>query len=504
MAIFKDKLIKCEGCGRFYESSYPALIRIPKDKDLKPHVLNADIHFHTCPNCKKETFSPEGLVYIDDEWKTIIIGNTYTDAIYDRIDFSNEFMDYKFYVTDELWTQIDIINAIDYGFDPLALEFLKFDFKKLIELKYKNLTLDHVSYEFQEDGYGITLVYIVSDIKGKSYNKSKPVPYEIYNKYVDKIEKFKPGMDQGLISETYVRKLYSLARNLEIEDAKSSIHTLFIVSDLHDELSIAKIDSFNKNKFKEGDLVARIDNEKKNSRIQFGKIEKIITMSDYEYYSSINDLPTVIYKIKDLEFDCNFNSNIVLNNEELKDSLIHELEDHKFDLFMNSNIIIPIKVLSEDNTMGYFQYNLKDRIYFPIYLDKNDIKSKSIDLDYLSIHPMKDALDRFFTVCYPYSGIIINPDTDKFVLSINNVLEIITNHFMTNSDSMEYFLKNASEDEIEYIGIDSYNIINMVYNTEMGLDNIRKDLNLTEKEADQLLNSGYDKIQAILRSKLLM
>ena len=35
MAIFKDKLIKCEGCGRFYESSYPALIRIPKDKDLK-------------------------------------------------------------------------------------------------------------------------------------------------------------------------------------------------------------------------------------------------------------------------------------------------------------------------------------------------------------------------------------------------------------------------------------------------------------------------------------
>ena len=311
-------------------------------------------------------------------------------------------------------------------------------------------------------------------------------------------------MDQGVISETYVRKLYSLARNLEIEDAKSSIQTLFIVSDLHDELSIAKIDSFNKNKFIEGDLIAIIDNERKNSRIHFGRIEKIITMSDYEYYSSIKDLPTAIYKIKDSEFDCNFNSNIELNNEELKDSLIHELEDHKFDLFMNSNIIIPIKVLSEDNTMGYFQYNLKDMIYFPIYLDKNDIKSKSIDLDYLSIHLMKDALDRFFNVCYPYSGIIINPDTDKFVLSINNVLEIITNHFMTNSDSMEYFLKNASEDEIEYIGIDSYNIINMVYNTEKGLDNIRKELNLTEKEADQLLDSGYDKIQVILRSKLLM
>ena len=272
MAIFKDKLIKCEGCGRFYESSYPALIRMPKDKDLKPHVLNADIHYHTCPNCKEETFSPEGLVYIDDEWKTITIGNTYTDAIYDRMDFLKDFMDYKFYLTDELWTQIDIINAIDYGFDPLALEFLKFDFKKLIELKYKNLTLDHVSYEFQKDGYGITLVYIVSDIKGKSYNKSKPVPYEIYNKYVDKIEKFKPGMDQGMISETYVRKLYSLARNLEIEDAKSSIHTLFIVSDLHDELSIAKIDSFNKNKFMEGDLVAGIDNKKENSRIHFGRI----------------------------------------------------------------------------------------------------------------------------------------------------------------------------------------------------------------------------------------
>lgn len=142
MAIFKDKLIKCEGCGRFYESSYPALIRIPKDKDLKPHVLNADIHFHTCPNCKEETFSPEGLVYIDDEWKTITIGNRYPNAIYDRMDFLKDFMDYKFYLTDELWTQIDIINAIDYGFDPLALEFLKYDFKNLIESKNKNLSLE--------------------------------------------------------------------------------------------------------------------------------------------------------------------------------------------------------------------------------------------------------------------------------------------------------------------------------------------------------------------------
>ena len=117
---------------------------------------------------------------------------------------------------------------------------------------------------------------------------------------------------------------------------------------------------------------------------------------------------------------------------------------------------------------------------------------------------MKDALDRFFNVCYPYSGIIINPDTDKFVLSINNVLEIITNHFMTNSDSMEYFLKNASEDEIEYIGIESFNIIKKVYTTDIGLASIRNELNLTEKEADQLLDSGYDKIQTILKSKLLM
>lgn len=504
MAIFKDKLMKCEGCGRFYESSYPALIRIPKDKDLEPHVLNADIHFHTCPNCKEETFSPEGLVYIDDEWKTIIIGNRYPNAIYDRMDFLKDFMDYKFYLTDELWTQIDIINAIDYGFDPLALEFLKYDFKNLIESKNKNLSLEHASYDFEEDGYGINIEYVLKDIHGKSFDKVKPIPYEIYNKYVDKIEKFKPGMDQGVISETYVRKLYSLARNLEIEDAKSSIHTLFIVSDLHDELSIAKLDSFNKNKFMEGDLIAILDNEKMNSRIHFGRIEKIITMSDYEYYSSIKDLPTAIYKIRDREFDCNFNSNIVFNNEELKDSLIHELKDHKFDLFMNSNIIIPIKVLSEDNTMGYFQYNLKDRIYFPIYLDKNDIKSKNIDLNYLSIHPMKDALDRFFSVCYPYSGIIINPDTDKIVLSIHNVLEIITNHFMTNRDSMESFINNASQEEIEYIVVESFNIIKKVYTTDIGLESIRNELNLTEKEAGQLLDMGYDKIKAILRSKLLM
>ena len=53
------------------------------------------------------------------------------------------------------------------------------------------------------------------------------------------------------------------------------------------------------------------------------------------------------------------------------------------------------------------------------------------------------VLKYFFTVANQYDGIIINPDTDKFKLSIERLFRLITNRIMTNRDLMKDFIKNV-------------------------------------------------------------
>lgn len=508
MAIYRDRNIRCTKCNTIYEVEYPSFIRVPEDNNLKKELLSCDLHTHKCPNCQRDNFAPSPLLYVDDEKKIAIIADTYDEAVGNRIDLQEDFKEYKFYFAENPWVLADIINAIDYNLDPLVLEFIKYDGTKFFELKTKKYQVKNSFIDFSDDGYEFKLVIVVHDMDGQYDEKELTISSKMYNSYVDKVEKFKNGLDLSVISSTYVKKLYHLARNLEIDEAKSSTYEFLQCRDEYDDAVLAFVQSFNKGKFKVGDRVGLVEYDRHNNcSVAIYYVDKIIHMTDYEFISEINDLPVATYKVNDFELETELNHETELHNESLKEALENKFSDDNYDVLFDANVIVPMKLFADyddilDIRKVNVEYEENDKTYYSLYLDKSDIKDDLASSEL--IVNFKTVLKYFFTIANQYDGIVINPDTDKFKLSIDRLFRLITNRIMTNYDLMKNFIDNASDEEIAFIGEDKYNLIKKVYSTDIGLKAIREELNLTKEKADYMLDDGYARIQRIIKSNELM
>ena len=138
MAIYREKEIICPKCNTIYDAKYPTFISVPGDDELKADLVSADIHYHECPNCGHNEFSPSPSLYVDDEKQVVVINDNYEDAIFDRKELKEEFPNYKFYISEATYTTSDIINAIDNGVDPFVLEFIKYDGRRYFERNHKH------------------------------------------------------------------------------------------------------------------------------------------------------------------------------------------------------------------------------------------------------------------------------------------------------------------------------------------------------------------------------
>ena len=508
MAIYRDINIRCEKCNTIYEVEYPSFVRIPEDNNFKKELLSCKIHSHKCPNCQCDNFVPSPVIYCDDEKKIVIIGDTYDEAIGNRLELEEDFKGYKFYFAENPWLLTDIISAIDYNLDPLVLEFIKYDGIKYFELKTKKYQVENSFIDFSDEGYEMKLVLIVTDINGNQKEKELNITYKMYNNYVDKVERFKKGLDLSIISPVYVKKLYHLARNLEIDGAKESTYEFLQCRDEYGDAVLAFVQSFNKGKFKEGDRVGLVEYDRHNNcNVAIYYVDKIIHMTDYEYISEINDLPVATYKVNDFELETELDHKTELHNESLKEALENKFSDDNYDVLFDANVIVPMKLFADyddilDIRKVNVEYEENDKTYYSLYLDKSDIKDDLASSEL--IVNFKTVLKYFFTVANQYDGIVINPDTDKYKLSIDRLFRLITNRIMTNHDLMKDFIDNASSEEIAFIGEDKYNLIKRVYSTDIGLAAIREEFNLTKEKADYMLDDGYGRIKRIIKSNELM
>ena len=348
MAIYRDRNIRCTKCNTIYEVEYPSFIRVPEDNNLKKELLSCDLHAHKCPNCQRDNFAPSPLLYVDDEKKIAIIADTYDEAVGNRIDLQEDFKEYKFYFAENPWVLADIINAIDYNLDPLVLEFIKYDGTKYFELKTKKYQVKNSFIDFSDDGYEFKLVIVVHDMDGQYDEKKLTISSKMYNSYVDKVEKFKNGLDLSVISSTYVKKLYHLARNLEIDEAKSSTYEFLQCRDEYDDAVLAFVQSFNKGKFKKGDRVGLVEYDRHNNcSVAIYYVDKIIHMTDYEFISEINDLPVATYKVNDFELETELEHETELHNESLKEALENKFSDDNYDVLFDANVIVPMKLFAD-------------------------------------------------------------------------------------------------------------------------------------------------------------
>ena len=381
MAIYRDRNIRCTKCNTIYEVEYPSFIRVPEDNNLKKELLSCDLHAHKCPNCQRDNFAPSPLLYVDDEKKIAIIADTYDEAVGNRIDLQEDFKEYKFYFAENPWVLADIINAIDYNLDPLVLEFIKYDGTKYFELKTKKYQVKNSFIDFSDDGYEFKLVIVVHNMDGQYDEKELEISSKMYNNYVDKVEKYKKGMDQSVISSTYVKKLYHLARNLEIDEAKESSYEFLQCRDEYGDAILAFVQSFNDDKFKKGDKVGLVEYDKHNNcSVNICYVDKVIHMTDYEYYSEINDLPVATYKVNDMELKAEFHIENVLINDLFIYALKNNFKDIDYDVVFDARVLVPMKYdVDNDNSQGKvnFEYDEENKKYFSVYLEFSDVKNEN-------------------------------------------------------------------------------------------------------------------------------
>ena len=513
MAIYREKEIICPKCNTIYDAKYPTFISVPGDDELKADLVSADIHYHECPNCGHNEFSPSPSLYVDDEKQVVVINDNYEDAIFDRKELKEEFPNYKFYISEATYTTSDIINAIDNGVDPFVLEFIKYDGRRYFERNHKHCQAYNSYIEYSDDGYEMKLVVLYYDIKNHRKETSLTITSSLYNDYVNKLEELRKEADDSVISPIYVKKFYYLDKNSKIDEARGITYEFLQCRDEYDATTLAFVQSFNNGKFKEGEKVALVDyNGKNTAKIKICYVNKIIHMTDYEFYSEINDLPVATYKPTDMELESELDSETELHNELLKNELIAGFESKNYNALFNANVIVPMKfsLYEEDFFENQpdslkevnMEYNEEDKTYYSLYLEQEDIKNE--ELSSKIVVSFKSVLRKFFNIANEYDGIIINPDTDKFKISVYELFNLIANRIMTNHDLMKDFINNASNEEIAFIGEENYNLIKVVYSTNIGLPAIREKLNLTEDQAGYMLGDGYARIKRIIKSHELM
>lgn len=283
MAIYRKDDYKCENCGYYFTDNAVVFIRIPKD-DLKDKVLSHDIFDHKCPKCNYDNYVPTRFEYIDDNKKIAIISATYEAAILDRIDIKKEFPNYQIFISETPFITSDIINAIDNNLDPLTLEFIKYHATKYINHKAKNYQVED-SYILYKDEYEFKMVAIVSDCYGNYDEIEIPISDKMYNDYSNRLERFKGGMDKSIISPTYFDKLYLLERNSQIEESKKKIIKLVACLDKDGNLLLAT----SNNDYNYGD---KVELPYADETVPC-TVERVITMTDYEYYDFVARLPFV-------------------------------------------------------------------------------------------------------------------------------------------------------------------------------------------------------------------
>ena len=506
MANYRYEEIKCEACGNIFEYENYFFIRVPEDNELKQDLVTRELYKHRCPNCNHETYKSYPLIYVDDDKKYVLVGDEYESYLAIKDELKESFEGYNLFNAYRDVQLSEMIRLIDKDYSPYACELLKYVAIRKFEKYFKKNRLPYIVLasmaEVINDELSIEVVY--KDLNDKLHAKQKVISYHSYNKAYDFLDTKYQGSDISIFNYDYIRKLNILNKNDNIDEIKSCEYEFLLVSTPSNDTMLMFVQSFNNGKFKEEDIVVSTYYDKHDNCILIpGYVRKVIHMTDFEFPYEINDLPVATYKRKDLDLTTSKSSNEVLGNNELASLLKKGLDSkEEYDKVFNSNYIIPMiaEELSDQMDANFKLVVNGDDRYLAVYTDQDEVKSD--DLCVKLIHTFNDMLKIFF-----YEGtldeIMLNPDTDNVILSVDKIFNILTNRIMTNSDLFKEALNTFNEKEISFIGYEKYNKIRKIYFENKNPKMIMEEDNLTAKEIDYYLSDGYSRIKRILRSRLI-
>lgn len=491
----------CEKCGKEFDAE----IYTSVDESLRSEVLSLDIYKHTCPHCHESSINLTPLCYSDNEKQFMILLNNYLELENTKndylkqasifSDFSKLFKEFQIVgVTNprELVEAIVILeNKLDYRMTKVLIKIVESEFIDYM----KNEGLDYVhygSYLMYDEANNLNIEFLV-DNQGEKGTFMVPLDdykelYEnIYNNYYDELYK----IDSLIFNSDTARKFVNfIGADEEIKKSRIKL-ALCICEDGY--FIYSNILNYNFNKYKEGDILCVCYNDEYLKV----KIVKLIDETIEKSFVDPTEIATTMWLYEPKILNQTGDDIDDLDNSELLNGLkIFTENDYNItyfpdELVMTSDVIaakMVENIKNDDQILAFDVRTIEDRKYMCVYLDKNHLPQNNDDYKIFSFN---DTIEFIISNPDSFNGVIINPDDEEIILDIKTLSFYKRNRYMSDPKRMINLLEHLTEDEIEYMTKESYDVICKVYFEDKTPVEIAVEMNKKESEIHKLLGEGY-------------
>lgn len=485
--------IPCPCCGEDIKFEIFDSVNVTDDPKLKERVLTLDVFRTHCDKCGKERIINYPMLYHDMynnfmvylaqeediiEWQYMMSPKSLINTFHGR----DVILGYTRRGVTSLMDFISKINILDKGLDDRIIEIIKKDCLNFVKEKRKKEKNRHkLLYTVIEQIPESDDLLFVLTFEHENESECYVIDQQRYSFYNNKYWEQLQYIDDVLIDEEMITKFIHDAKMYFKGMYQTDMKKLYCVYDTDDKfhLCLESIDLYQNIKL---DDTVIIDVDGYNIK---GKVVKIVEKSYYQLPKWGGHWDRIVAVIQQLDLKTMLDSDAMINDDKLKVAIKKHMIDKELGAYgnllgvLNDSIVIMTfnavtdhldidKILSL-GVGGIFTSDMKfekvlvdvnDKTYIPIYTSDDELCAKD------RLTKMKYSFRQVLEIARFSSnihGLIINPNTDKFILDNEeirkfdkymktfkcDVIDINSNKF-TISINMEEIKKRILKENVKY------------------------------------------------------
>ena len=510
MSLEQRRQIQCEECGQVFDVTVFDSINVSINPELKEKVISGEIYCFECPHCHHVHHISYPFLYHDMEHRFMIkqgptgeLMNYFEEMKNNKLsatfpELMGEYTNIGVTSYSDLLSKIAILEkGLDFKVATICQAIMKTQVSKFAKEKKQEQVVDSF-YIIERDKLTLLIQlqsleddekvrFIPLELKEEFYNEIK----ETHSENLKKLYPFFFDEEQAI--------KYMMTDLDKIDELEKDTYEIVLAYTSNGSYFVTYVPKFNEGKFKQNDVILVM----KDKSLAKMRIKSISKMNSFEMPLALYNMPVVVRSVEDITLTASGNSNDVIDNKALKEMLIkfQKENDLNEELILKSNVISVLDIVSKMDPeemeklkigdiidgsmikMDFKTFNEKGRSLLAVYLEQSDVKdeyaSKAIyNFDSL-ITMVLNSPDR-------YDGIVVNPDLEKIILSMEDLLEYKSGKIFSHTGRMRKLLVSLNEKEINYIGKDIYEYVCKLYFENKNLETISKETGKTEEELEEL------------------
>ena len=488
--------VRCEECNELFEVEVYDVIDVNDTPEVRDEVIYKKILDIHCPHCNASINKLYTFWYIEDVYKFKIQFAPKHRLLEYKIPEDSEYIEVGCSDIDDL---ISKIICLENGMDYVA------------EKVVANLSQDAFNEQEKEGENKIDVLFLIKDLDtnaigylcleylpdGSTELITIEYPYDLCEEVIEEISSYRTDK-----VNYYIFDNESALKFLNQNKYVDHMGELIILMDPDGDVYILKNHRFNEGKYEVGEEVIAFDDE----HLIRGQILNIIKIN--EKYSPLfeENLPVLLYKVQEVELTTKEESNYDLENKKLKEMLFTD-KKLKAEEILNSNVImgveysISMEELFSDEGEHFRPKSVIDSTYegnkrfLNVYLESKDVQNSNLTK---CVYCFDDVINIVINDPYRFDGLCIKSSEGDKKLNHVDIFKYKKNRVMTIPNKMKELLFNLRQEEIEYLGQETYDLISYIYFEDRPLSETEKHFGLSHDKVDELLKKGYKKLGQII------